>query len=166
MAAFAKNPLTNVSINPDNPTYIIKDSFLFSIDGKRLILYFGSEKNVAIPGGVTTIEAAAFSARQLTNVTIPSGVTIIREGAFRGNQLTTIIIPDSVTSIGVNAFEENQIISITIGANVELEQGSIVPRFDELYNRSRNSYSYYDAVYGFGRAAGTYVRQGNNWVRQ
>jgi len=166
MSAFAKNPLTNVSIKEDNPTYVIRDSFLLSIDGKRLVLYFGSEKNVTIPNGVTTIGAGAFSARQLTSVAIPDSVTTIESVAFKGNQFTAIIIPDSVTTIGDRAFEENPIIDITIGADVGLSQGAIVPRFDELYNRGRNSYSYYDPVAGFGQAAGSYVKQGNNWIRR
>jgi hypothetical protein len=162
--AFAKNPLTNLSITSDNVTYTTKDYFLLSKDEKQLIMYYGSEKDVTIPDGITTIGERAFAENQLVSVAIPGSVTAIGNGAFRENQLTSIIIPDSVRRIGANAFAENKIISITIGASVE--GPSIDRRFDELYNRGRNTYYFYDVVYGFGRTAGTYIKRDNEWHRQ
>jgi len=82
--AFAKNPLTSVSISADNPTYVIKDNFLLSKDEKSLILYFGSEENVTIPDGITTISPGAFSSKQLTGITIPDSVTVIGDREITG----------------------------------------------------------------------------------
>ena len=115
--AFAGNPLTNITIASGNSTFITRDFFLLSRDG-NVIMYFGSEKDITIPNGVTTIQDGAFADNQLTGVTIPNGVTTIGVQAFADNQLTSVTIPNSVTVIGNFAFTRNRLTSITIPNSV------------------------------------------------
>ena len=69
--------------------------------------YFGSDENVIIPDGVTSIGAGAFfDCRSLKSITIPEGVTSIGAGAFFCcHSLESITIPESLTSIEYEAFE-------------------------------------------------------------
>jgi len=140
--AFAKNPLTNISIAQDNPTFVVRNFFLLSKDGQQVILYFGSEENVTIPDGVTTIAAGAFSAKELA----------------------TVVIPESVTSIGDRAFIDNQLTSLTIGANVEIGRTTFDGSLNDYYNNA--SYDWNSGRYTYRRVAGTYTRRGNAWSRQ
>ena len=85
-------------------------------DGK-IILYFGNEKQLKIPAGVTEIGDSAFSGCSLlTHITIPDSVTKIGQRAFAFcSALTDITIPDSVTKIGQRAFSHcSEITHITI----------------------------------------------------
>ena len=60
----------------------------------------GSDTNVPIPNGVTTIRNVAFRQASITGVEIPNSVTSIGQQAFYTcQQLTELYIPDSVTSI-------------------------------------------------------------------
>lgn len=116
--AFSNNPLTHVSVVPDNSFYVVENDFLLSKDGKQLVLYYGKEKNITIPNGVTAIRESTFDSNELTRVEIPDSVTSIGDYAFAHNRLTSISIPSSVTSIGNYAFEFNVLTTITIPDNV------------------------------------------------
>jgi hypothetical protein len=78
----------------------------FVIENGKLIKYHGTETDVVIPDGVTSIGAYAFEhCSILTSITIPDSVTRIGNCAFYGcTSLTSINIPDSVTSIRLSAF--------------------------------------------------------------
>jgi len=153
--AFAGNPLTSLSLAQGNASFSVKNSYLLSKDESQVILYFGAEKDTAIPNGVTGIGPGAFSKIQLTGVTIPDSVTTIEYRAFRQNQLTSITIPDSVTTIGDMAFAGNQLASVTIGTNVTLGRASLD---DNGY------FNYYYSNYG--RRGGTYTYRNGYWSRQ
>ena len=83
----------------------------WSFNNNRLV-------GVDIPESVTTIGDYAFTANRLTSITIPDGITVIAQGAFWLNQLTSVSIPDSVTHIGNSAFLENSLENITIPESV------------------------------------------------
>jgi hypothetical protein len=178
--AFFKNTLTKFSVASDNTAYIAKGLFLLSKDGKKLITYYGSAKNVTIPNGVTVIGNGAFLENQLISIVIPNSVTKIEDYAFADNQLTSVVIPDSVTEIGSHAFIDNQLTSvvipntvtkigarafsdnkltsITIGANVEICKTYVV---NNAFNNS------FEKVYNStDKAAGTYILRDGVWSRR
>jgi hypothetical protein len=168
--------LTAINVNNNNKSYSSADGVLYNKERTELIQWpAGKQGEAAIPNGVTTIKANAFTGNQLTGVTIPDSVTYIEQGAFMDNQLTGVVIgggvtfigdyafqnnqlsevtvPDSVTSIGAGAFLKNQITGITIGANVTLDSNYYNPSFGfgfEYYYRNT------------GRRAGTYARPNVN----
>ncbi|MBQ5823305.1 MAG: leucine-rich repeat domain-containing protein [Clostridia bacterium] len=78
----------------------------FVIENGVLIKYTGTDADVTIPDGVTSIGDWAFrGCKSLTSIKIPDSVTSIGEQAFaRCQYLTSITIPNSVTHIGDGAF--------------------------------------------------------------
>ena len=78
----------------------------FEIKDGVLVKYTGTETDVVIPAGVTTIGKYAFyGCSNLQSIVIPDSVTTIGDGAFLGcKNLQSISIPDSVTTIGNSAF--------------------------------------------------------------
>ena len=94
-------------------------TFLIDENGK-LIKYYGTDANVDIPEGVTSIGDEAFmDCYNLKSVFIPEGVTSIGQHAFfRCNNLTSVTIPEGVTSIGEWAFANSSLSSVTIPEGV------------------------------------------------
>lgn len=76
----------------------------FVIENGVLKEYTGTDKNVVIPDGVTTIGIAAFIHSNLTTVSIPQSVTKIKACAFSCSNLKEIAIPENVTEIEERAF--------------------------------------------------------------
>ncbi|MBR4770005.1 MAG: leucine-rich repeat protein, partial [Clostridia bacterium] len=88
---------------PEEPTDKKPEPFVIN-DGV-LEKYNGTETDVVIPDGVTTIGESAFENTALKSVSIPKSVRVIGEETFMNcAALTSVTIPDSVTSIGDYAF--------------------------------------------------------------
>ena len=132
----------------DTPSKISTDSdgYIIHTNGeeKTLVGYTGSERELTIPSGITSINKFAFYyCSSLTSVTIGNSVTSIGNAAFYGcdslisvtignsvtsigwgtfygcTSLTSVTIPDSVTSIGEDAFYNCiSLSSVTIGNSV------------------------------------------------
>lgn len=124
--------------------------------------YSGDASEILIPAEIngTTVSQIyqdAFSGKGLTAVSFASdsGVTRIHARAFQNNSLTEITLPDSVTRLDYGAFAGNNITTVTIGAGVVME-GNVIG----------NSNSFRNAYIAAGSAAGTYVYENGNWVRQ
>lgn len=94
----------------------------FTIDENGVLTkYAGSDGDVIIPDGVTSIGRSAFSyCADLTSITIPTSVTSIGLYAFFNcTGLTSVTIPGNVTSIGDEAFSGcTSLTSVTIGNGV------------------------------------------------
>ena len=99
--------LVSIEVANDNMNYTSISGILFSKNKTELIQYPAAktDSTYIIPDGVTRIDYAFGSCKNLTSVTIPDSVTSIGDNAFNGcTSLTNITIPNSVTSIGDNAF--------------------------------------------------------------
>ena len=106
-AFFNCTSLTSIAVDANNQYYKSMDGNLYSKDGKSLVQYAigKTAKSFAIPNGVTSICAGAFSYCALENIVIPNSVTEIGDNAFcYCTSLTAIEIPKSVTSIGDGLF--------------------------------------------------------------
>ena len=93
----------------------------FMILGDRLCGYTGSDRDVTIPKGVTSIEGGAFyDCKNLGSVKIPSSVIAIRGGAFEScENLSSVSIPSSVVCIGDLAFKDcSGLTAVTIPTGV------------------------------------------------
>ncbi|MGN0302377.1 MAG: leucine-rich repeat domain-containing protein, partial [Anaerotardibacter sp.] len=86
----------------------------FEIENGVLLRYLGSEKEVVIPEGITTIGSNAFRGKTIESVVIPEGVTVIEDrqkmkfgdGAFKDCRfLSRVSLPESLEVIGISAFE-------------------------------------------------------------
>lgn len=86
-----------------NATYTKGD---YVIDGGTLVSYTGTESDITIPLGITSIGKDAFSGNNtLTKVYIPDEVTSIDYAAFENcKNLQKVSIGDGVKSIGSSAF--------------------------------------------------------------
>lgn len=93
-----KTVVNNLTTLPDANGFIIENGILKG--------YSGSEKNITIPAGVTTIgESAFYRSKVIESVTIPVGVKIIEETAFyECTKLSNVNLPEGLTTIGKQAF--------------------------------------------------------------
>lgn len=76
----------------------------FDIENGVLISYNGSETEVEIPYGVTTIGDYVFYDKKVERVILPDTVTKIGNNAFARSTLRYIDLPDGLRSIGSSAF--------------------------------------------------------------
>ena len=93
----------------DTPSKLSTDSngYIIYTNGEEKILvgYTGSETELTLPSGITSINQGAFYDCVITSVTIPDSVTSIGYEAFQNCiSLSSVTIGNSVTSIGNSAF--------------------------------------------------------------
>ena len=117
-------------------TYAQKNNIQFkvitsgvSIDGSDFVIrngvlieYTGSEKNITIPDGVTSIGDRAFFTCDITSVTIPDSVTEIgMEAFYKCKNLKNINFSNNLTTIGDLCFAYcDSLTNITIPKSVTL----------------------------------------------
>lgn len=110
-----------VTVDPANAVYSSRDGMLLTKDGTRLLQ--GVNGDVAIPPGVTSIDARAFD---------------------NCNGLTRVVIPNSVTNIGNFAFKAcSNLDDVWMPKHLEGKLSANV--FTNCGNATLN---YYDALYG------------------
>ena len=100
--------LAKITVADANTAYRSIGGVLFDNDVTQLFRYPPARQATvyAIPGGVTSIDDAAFGdCVGLTEITIPDSVTHVQTSAFHGcTGLTKVTFPDSVTSLGSYLF--------------------------------------------------------------
>src|SRR5690554_1156247 len=90
---------------------LLASDFIIETDGRGdtlLVAYYGYDRHVVIPDGVTVIGEWAFDGSYfLESIHIPESVTTIEMGAFyECSSLRSLLIPKSVTLIEDGAFFE------------------------------------------------------------
>lgn len=124
--------LKNITVDPDNPTYTVKDGVIYSKDETELYFYPPSDTadSFTVPEGVKTIhDCAFFKCENLKEVIFPDTLEVIGAGAFDYcTSLSYAKIPESVTTIYSTAFADcSSLASVTFeGADNETE-GEGVP---------------------------------------
>ena len=93
------------------------DENWFVIIKNTLFNYYGEEKDVVIPDGVTAIGERAFCVwESLHSVVIPESVQSIGKRAFREcRNLRSVLLPETLTDIGAEAFEACEKLADTDG---------------------------------------------------
>ena len=114
--------ISNITSDPENPTFTVVDNVLYNKDLTTLIRC-GVEKEgeFAVPNSVTDICKGAFAyCKALTKVVLPESLLRIENWLFDGcTSLKEVVIPDSVNYIGTNAFRDcDNISSIYIGERI------------------------------------------------
>jgi len=104
---------TEFEVTEENPDFII--------DRGVLERYNGTDPEIKVPSGVTSIGLLAFSNKNtLTKIVLPEGVTELEGGFFNCENLETIILPESLEEIPDDAFSQCiSLKSITLPKNLK-----------------------------------------------
>lgn len=105
IALNAKNIIDDVK---DSQVVITDDDYIiYNDDNEKLLLsYFGNEKTIIIPNGITVINQKAFHDNNIiVDITFPNTLHSISDYAFQNcSAIKNIDIPNSVKTIGNSAF--------------------------------------------------------------
>ncbi len=117
-----------VTIDKQNPYYMIENDVLYSKDKKELVCPLKEiEGTYTIDSSVETIKAAAFDVQtKIEGVIIPEGVKTLEYGAFsQCANLKRVEIPSTVTSIANDTFERcNNLSEIIVNKKENTLSGS------------------------------------------
>lgn len=83
----------------------LADESGFVIFNNTVQAYYGSERKVLIPEGITAIESGAFEGSGMTSIKLPSTLRELGSAFERCDMLEEIVIPEGVTSIKNRTFE-------------------------------------------------------------
>ena len=120
--------LEQVTIDADNPEYVMDGQYLYTRDHTRLLAFWGSiasrSDSFTILPQVKIIDNKAFNYHRTNQIVLNDGLEYIGEEAFKlavsnGLSQQELVIPNSVTYIGAGAFAEANISSVIISDNVE-----------------------------------------------
>lgn len=120
--------LEQVTLDAENPEFVLENGYLYSRDHTRLMAYFASTssqaENFTINPKVKIIDDKAFNGHRAKNITLNDGLEYIGEEAFKlvtniVPHQSKLVIPNSVNYIGAGAFEECHMDSVIISDNVD-----------------------------------------------
>ena len=121
--------LEDVTIDEDNPEFVLEDGYLYTRDHTRLLSFFGAigtrAESFTIRPEVKIIDDKAFNYHRSYNITLNESLEYIGEDAFKWalNNIAPhqkkLVIPNSVTYIGAGAFENCYMDEVIISDNVE-----------------------------------------------
>lgn len=98
-------------------------------NGITILVYYGNETDVTIPGEiegkpVTEIAARAFTlSNQLGHVEIPNTVKKIKNLAFEKTGITSLVLPEGLIEIESNAFALNRLTNVTLPSSLQILGG-------------------------------------------
>ncbi len=106
---FASDPYyhdNKIAIKNQSPFYIVNEDALYTKDGRTIVVYWGKQKQFALPNHVIHIANGCFSnSRNLETIFVPHGVESIGYEAFEDcYSLKSLDLPKSVKFIGESAF--------------------------------------------------------------
>ena len=141
LVPFEGTKLEEVTIDPENRFYTVKDGVLFTADMSELVRYPSQDTRTeyTIPDSVTKISQYAFeSARNVKNMMIPSGVEEIGAAAF---EAATALYPvqdlRNVKRLGAMAFADvKNLRMILLGENLQIYMGKAYQNTNQIIIRS------------------------------
>jgi hypothetical protein len=144
--AFSGSGLVEIDVEPGNPFLGTQDGFLYSLNEKRLICYFGVGSHQQIPATIAILshtcflrdtriqnvrfEAPAnhlsiggFASSSIVSICIPSSVQFLEDVAFRGCSALLVVTfeePSQLVRIGSNCFQAcRSLSSFSVPSSVE-----------------------------------------------
>ena len=141
LVPFEGTKLEEVTIDPENRFYTVKDGVLFTADMSELVRYPSQDTRTeyTIPDSVTKISQYAFeSVRNVKNMMIPSGVEEIGAAAF---EAATALYPvqdlRNVQRLGAMAFADvKNLRMILLGENLQIYMGKAYQNTNQIIIRS------------------------------
>ena len=141
LVPFEGTKLEEITIDPENRFYTVKDGVLFTADMSELVRYPGQDTRTeyTIPDSVTKISQYAFeSVRNVKNMMIPSGVEEIGAAAF---EASTALYPvqdlRNVKRLGAMAFADvKNLRMILLGENLQIYMGKAYQNTNQIIIRS------------------------------
>ena len=141
LVPFEGTKLEEITIDPENRFYTVKDGVLFTTDMSELVRYPGQDTRTeyTIPDSVTKISQYAFeSVRNVKNMMIPSGVEEIGAAAF---EAATALYPvqdlRNVKRLGAMAFADvKNLRMILLGENLQIYMGKAYQNTNQIIIRS------------------------------
>ena len=141
LVPFEGTKLEEITIDPENRFYTVKDGVLFTEDMSELVRYPSQDTRTeyTIPDSVTKISQYAFeSVRNVKNMMIPSGVEEIGAAAF---EAATALYPvqdlRNVKRLGAMAFADvKNLRMILLGENLQIYMGKAYQNTNQIIIRS------------------------------
>ena len=141
LVPFEGTKLEEITIDPENRFYTVKDGILFTADMSELVRYPSQDTRTeyTIPDSVTKISQYAFeSVRNVKNMMIPSGVEEIGAAAF---EAATALYPvqdlRNVKRLGAMAFADvKNLRMILLGENLQIYMGKAYQNTNQIIIRS------------------------------
>lgn len=141
LVPFEGTKLEDITIDPENRFYTVKDGVLFTADMSELVRYPSQDTRTeyTIPDSVTKISQYAFeSVRNVKNMMIPSGVEEIGAAAF---EAATALYPvqdlRNVKRLGAMAFADvKNLRMILLGENLQIYMGKAYQNTNQIIIRS------------------------------
>ena len=141
LVPFEGTKLEEITIDPENRFYTVKDGVLFTTDMSGLVRYPSQDTRTeyTIPDSVTKISQYAFeSVRNVKNMMIPSGVEEIGAAAF---EAATALYPvqdlRNVKRLGAMAFADvKNLRMILLGENLQIYMGKAYQNTNQIIIRS------------------------------
>ena len=141
LVPFEGTKLEEITIDPENRFYTVKDGVLFTADMSELVRYPSQDTRTeyTIPDSVTKISQYAFeSVRNVKNMMIPSGVEEIGAAAF---EAATALYPvqdlRNVQRLGAMAFADvKNLRMILLGENLQIYMGKAYQNTNQIIIRS------------------------------
>ena len=141
LVPFEGTKLEEITIDPENRFYTVKDGVLFTADMSELVRYPSQDTRTeyTIPDSVTKISQYAFElVRNVKNMMIPSGVEEIGAAAF---EAATALYPvqdlRNVKRLGAMAFADvKNLRMILLGENLQIYMGKAYQNTNQIIIRS------------------------------
>ena len=141
LVPFEGTKLEEITIDPENRFYTVKDGVLFTADMSELVRYPSQDTRTeyTISDSVTKISQYAFeSVRNVKNMMIPSGVEEIGAAAF---EAATALYPvqdlRNVKQLGAMAFADvKNLRMILLGENLQIYMGKAYQNTNQIIIRS------------------------------
>ena len=112
-----------ITIDLENINYEIKDNYIVTKDGKKIITYINHIKDANIPEGIEQIGDSAFQNSNMETIKLPTTLKEIGKDVFAYCvKITEINIPSNVEKIGNNAFSN---CSSLIAINIDKAENTI-----------------------------------------